>query len=268
MFKPALVFMDLDGTLLDPAGRISPRTRAAVAALLARGVQVILASGRPPRMARWYYAELNLAGPAICYNGALVTEGPDFGTLWERRMPPPVAAAAVAALRREGAKNILVETDDLLAADLDDHWLAVAGREDWGLAGDLTLERALASGAHKLAAVTPPPGGFDELSRKLRAALPGLVELVTSTPGADWLEVLPAGAGKAKAAAELCRRLGFTLSEAAAFGDAANDADLLAQAGLGVAMGNGDPRVKAAARRVAPPNSEDGLARTIEEMLA
>ena len=58
------------------------------------------------------------------------------------------------------------------------------------------------------------------------------------------------------------------LAQAVAFGDAENDVALLGRVGLGVAMANGDPRAKAAAKRIAPANDEDGLARMVEELLA
>jgi HAD superfamily hydrolase (TIGR01484 family) len=45
MYK--LIALDMDGTLLNPRGRISPRTQAAIAAARAKGVTVVLASGRP-----------------------------------------------------------------------------------------------------------------------------------------------------------------------------------------------------------------------------
>jgi len=52
------------------------------------------------------------------------------------------------------------------------------------------------------------------------------------------------------------------------FGDGENDAALLARVGLGIAMANGDPRAKAAAKRIAPSNDEDGVAQVVEVLLA
>ncbi|MGG5828515.1 HAD hydrolase family protein, partial [Aeromonas salmonicida] len=53
---------DMDGTLLNPQGQISPRTHAAIAAARAKGVTVVLASGRPLEGMSRYLVELGLTG--------------------------------------------------------------------------------------------------------------------------------------------------------------------------------------------------------------
>ena len=49
---PRLVASDLDGTLLDADGEVSVRTRRALDAVIASGVDVVLVTGRPPRWVR------------------------------------------------------------------------------------------------------------------------------------------------------------------------------------------------------------------------
>jgi Cof subfamily protein (haloacid dehalogenase superfamily) len=61
-------------------------------------------------------------------------------------------------------------------------------------------------------------------------------------------------------------RAGFRPEQAIAFGDGLNDKAMLQGAGLGIAMGNGHPELKAVADRVAPPLYEDGIARMLEEL--
>lgn len=262
-----LAFIDLDGTLLNSACEVSPRARAAVRDLAARGIYVVLASGRPPRMVRRYQRDLALGGPAICYNGAYISSAPDGGVLWENRLTPADAGAAVDVLRRGGVVNILCEANDRLAGELESELFSVAQRDGWGLRDDLDLDGALADGVHKLLAACEPEK-HAKLAGALLAALPGRIDLVTSAPGTPWLEILPAGSSKAAAAEMVCRVLGTRLTRALAFGDAENDAALLAQVALGIAMANGDPKAKAAAKRIAPANDEDGLALVVEELLA
>lgn len=262
-----LAFIDLDGTLLDPAGLVTLRARAALDALAARGVRVILASGRPPRMVRRFQADLGLDGPAICYNGAFVSAAAGGGALWEYRVPREIALAALGILRKAGVAGILCEAADVLTGEVQDELLAQAQREDWGLKPGARLEDALRDGTHKLIAVCAP-GTQASVAARLRSAFGGRIGLTTSAPGSTWLEILPAGASKAAAAGMICRLLHLDLASAVAFGDAENDAALLSCVGLGVAMANGAPEAIAAARRLAPPNHEDGLARAIEELLA
>ena len=78
MYK--LIALDMDGTLLNPHGQITPRTHAAIAAARAQGVTVVLTSGRPLEGMTPYLAELGLTGQddyVICYNGALVQQVAD-----------------------------------------------------------------------------------------------------------------------------------------------------------------------------------------------
>ena len=75
------------------------------------------------------------------------------------------------------------------------------------------------------------------------------------------------GVNKGTAAAQLCRRLGVTPDRAAAFGDADNDVELLQLVGRPVAMQNATAQIKAVADEVAPPNTKDGVAQTLERWL-
>jgi hydroxymethylpyrimidine pyrophosphatase-like HAD family hydrolase len=52
-----------------------------------------------------------------------------------------------------------------------------------------------------------------------------------------------------------------------AFGDDINDVEMLQAAGLGVAVANAFPGALAVARRIAPANTEDGVAQVMEELM-
>ena len=69
---------------------------------------------------------------------------------------------------------------------------------------------------------------------------------------------------KGRALAVLAKYLGVRQMETAAIGDNENDMEMLAWAGLGMAMGNATPQVQAVADCVLPPISEDGAAYGIE----
>ena len=70
--KPKMVATDVDGTLIDEDEQVSPRTRAAVAALVADGVQFVLATGRPPRWIDPVVEGLGYAPLCVCGNGAVI----------------------------------------------------------------------------------------------------------------------------------------------------------------------------------------------------
>ena len=86
--KIELLAIDLDGTLLNSAKRISgPTAMALRRAADERGVRVVLASARPPRSVMPFHLELNLDTPMINYNGALVYDPSDQRVVMHRPLP-------------------------------------------------------------------------------------------------------------------------------------------------------------------------------------
>ena len=81
------------------------------------------------------------------------------------------------------------------------------------------------------------------------------------------IEMNLAAANKGEALLRLCRFLGVPPEATVAFGDGTNDLSLLRAAGLGVAVANAEPALLAAADRVTASNEDDGVARTIRELL-
>lgn len=73
------------------------------------------------------------------------------------------------------------------------------------------------------------------------------------------LNVLQEDVSKSRAILKTLEYFGFHQSEAVAFGDGENDIDMLELAGLGIAMGNGSEKLKAAADFVTKPSGEDGI---------
>jgi hydroxymethylpyrimidine pyrophosphatase-like HAD family hydrolase len=80
-------------------------------------------------------------------------------------------------------------------------------------------------------------------------------------------EFAPEGVTKWSAILRLASEWGIDENEICAVGDDVNDIAMIRAARLGVAMGNAQPAVKAAADRIAPTHDEDGLARVVEWLL-
>lgn len=79
-----LIAIDMDGTLLLPDHTISPAVKTAIAAARARGVNVVLTTGRPYAGVHSYLKELHMEQPGdycITYNGALVQKAGDGSTV-------------------------------------------------------------------------------------------------------------------------------------------------------------------------------------------
>lgn len=93
-------------------------------------------------------------------------------------------------------------------------------------------------------------------------------ELSATTSVSNNIEINSARAGKGKAILALAELLGIPPEDTVAFGDGTNDCEMLRMAGLGVAMANADPAVKALADEITDTNNAAGVARVIRRLLA
>lgn len=250
-----LLISDLDGTLLGPEGRITPRTAEALHRARQAGVPLLVATGRSWKTAAPLLADAGAAADFVLLNGAEVRTA--RGELLRAvSLPLAVARHAVAALRRYGL-GFEVNTD----------------------LGDFTTDTALCPTAQplprlaafwarqpqvrKIFAFSPSPDALTR-ARQMLQALPE----VTVTTSAFWnLEVTAREAQKGRAARWMAERYGIPPEEVLIFGDGCNDRSLFGAFPHTRAMGNGDAALRALAERVIESNVQDGVAREIEQML-
>lgn len=252
--------MDIDGTLLNSAHKLPPANREAVQSAAKNGVTICLMSARPPRAVFPIRDALGVDGPLVCCGGGLILSGKN--RMADSRL---TRACAQAVLQETQARGIHLS----VYRDLD--WL-IASEDEWSRAeAQITgvqptvapLETLFAdwgdAGAHKLLCMGEK-SQIDEMIPVLETKhLP--MTLVRSKD--EYLEVIPAGAGKDTAMRALCEALGLTPAEVIALGDHDIDAPLLRAAGLGIAVGNASPIARAAADEVTASCDEDGVAHAI-----
>ena len=97
--RPRLAAIDLDGTLLRSDHTVSERSRAAVAAARAAGIEVVAATARSPRTARELAADAEIGGLAICANGATVYDLETDSIVLHTPLPVETAHVLVRGLR-------------------------------------------------------------------------------------------------------------------------------------------------------------------------
>jgi Cof subfamily protein (haloacid dehalogenase superfamily) len=79
----------------------------------------------------------------------------------------------------------------------------------------------------------------------------------------DMLEIVPLGTSKGNGIRVLLEHLGVTANEVMAIGDGENDVEMLELAGMGIALGNGSEKAKAAANLIGLTNDQNGVADAI-----
>ena len=109
------------------------------------------------------------------------------------------------------------------------------------------------------------PKFFEKNFDGIKAALSDYDVLLV---GPDWLEIMPKHVSKASALWKICDKLGISMNEVMAFGDAQNDLKMLQQVGIGVAMGNAMDEAKYAATVVTDTNMNNGIGKAIDALLA
>ncbi|HET8559094.1 MAG TPA: HAD family hydrolase [Marmoricola sp.] len=266
---PRLVATDLDGTLLHDDLRVSRRTRAALDATREAGIEVVPVTARQPLGLAPIAAEAGFTGWALCANGALGIHLTSGEVLFEAHLEVEVQRAVAEALRRElpdlvfasvrqRGEVFVAEPGYAALATFSDH------KRDPMTMGAHPLEDVLAQPSLKLVA-RHPELGRDGVMRVI--ARLGLDGFEATHSGAPFVELLPRGVSKAWGLSRLCEHLDLDPGEVLAFGDAPNDAEMLAWAGRGVAMANASAESRAAADEVTGTNQEDGVAAVLEQLL-
>jgi len=89
-----MLVIDIDGTLLNPEGKITPRTLGAVRAAQQAGIVVTLATARRYCNTAKIATELGLDIPLIMYDGAMIIKHPDASVIYTHTMKADVAQQA------------------------------------------------------------------------------------------------------------------------------------------------------------------------------
>jgi Cof subfamily protein (haloacid dehalogenase superfamily) len=260
-----LLALDLDGTIVDGSLRISPRVRRALRAAMDSGVHVTLASGRPFGGTRLFANDLGIQEPLICQQGAMVRD-PGNGEVYLRRSLPRHLAHEFVDIVREHGWDLCLTLDDEQYVER----LTPALRVLMDLSPTPTEARVVADlktlpqdPLRLLVVVDATEAATVENLLQKRFA--GRLLIVRSF--VRFVEATDLSASKGQALAFLAQKLGVSQAETVAIGDNDNDADMVAWAGLGVAMGNASAAVKAAANHVTETIAEDGAALAIERFI-
>ncbi len=261
-------FFDIDGTIL-PFGLPAPESAVeAIRKLRKLGHRAFLSTGRSP-------AEVPASVYEIGFDGGVFSAGADVVVdgkrIYKAVMTKPERDSLLSYCRSRNFR-VLVQTENgtYVSAEALEFWkgkmLEYAGREvalSSIIISDTVPEEAEVT---KLLYVT------DSYSLDaVRADLGGRFSVVDNTVGlpSDMMgEIVMNGITKATGIDRVLEYLGEDISTAAAFGDGANDIEMVEHAAVGIAMGNASEELKRVASWVAPSVEHDGLKAGIEYVLS
>ncbi len=271
-----LIALDLDGTALDPTGRLGTGMSVAVAEARARGLSVVLCTGRRFRTALPSAQALGLEGAIVIHNGVLVKDLESAKTLHQDFLPPAVFGELLGSMREFGPPLVYVDgyhdSTDIVTervesahpfqreylADNTEYCRVV---EDLGAARpDEVIMMSAMGDADALEALR-------DRTRRVLGDRVHTHSLMNKNYRGQILEFLSPTSGKWPAVRRVAAAAGIGPEQIAAIGDDFNDLEMIRESGLGIAMANAVEPAREAADWVVPSNADGGGAFAIERVL-
>ena len=282
-----LIAVDLDGTLLDSSGKVSPRNIKAIADLRDAGFKVVPATGRSWRESRRVFEVIQAKGMAVTSGGSVLSDAATGKTIERLVIDPELVLRLTLALLERGLLAHLLRDHD---SSCHDYCLVGTGHvnpatEWWLKAHEVDVRRVdTIDDLKKL--------GFDHVLRvgavergdvlapvcaAMREQFHGQATMqswsaVTSNAAigseTHLLEMYCVNTDKWTMIQRLRDRHGLSNDQVFAIGDGLNDLIMVREAGVGIAMQNAHAELRPLAKHIAPHHHEDGFAHVVEQILS
>ena len=267
-FRPKLIALDCDGTLLDSKSRLTERTKRTLQEAIRQGIYVVIATGRMYPSALPLINEIGTTAPCVFYNGALVRSPLTGETYYQRGLGRGLTAELVDFYLGHGWYIQTYCDDKLYVYDDSDEcckmYEGIAGIKAVPLGADFSsFSREM--DASKVLGISRDHDVFMEMLSATKEKFAGRLYVASSWDA--FVEMVHPEVNKARGVEKAAEAVGVAREDVMTFGDGSNDKEMLAWAGCGVAMANGSELAKAAADVIAPANDEDGAAQVIERYL-
>lgn len=284
MYK--LVAIDIDGTLLNGKGELTEKTKKVLRQASQQGIYIVLTSGRLTDKVKSFSEEIGANQYLIAENGASIINLQTGKLEYSRYMLKEVVNRVLDVCQENNIYYMVYTNRELIVKNLK--YMAmffykqnynpnarintiIAGRDYIDAVEDhftklmicdedRAIYNSIIAKLNEIAEieVTPVP----HISMKTLEVDGKEREIVYS-----YADIAAKGANKWNAIENLIQKLGISSNEVMVIGDNINDICMIEKAGLGIAMANGSPHVRALAKEVAPSNEEDGVAYMVEKYI-
>lgn len=258
-WRPRLIALDVDGTLVDNTNELSAAVRKSVRALREAGIEIVISTGRAIPGVLDTTAKLGFTdGHAVASNGAIVFS-----------YDPVEVLHAVTFDASDAVRRVLEQVPDAIVA-VEEIGVGFRVNREFPageVSGQFVVEDVESLIAEPVTRVVIR--STDHTSEEFTAIVDdlGLTGTNYFIGYSAWLDLAPAGVSKASGLDFVCRRLGIDQSDVLAVGDGNNDLEMLEWAGRGVAMGHAPETLKAVADAITGTIDDDGLAQELEKYL-
>ncbi len=268
-----LIALDLDGTTINSDKIISEINREALQKAADKGVNVVIATGRPFCALPKDVFEMDSVRYVLTSNGASITDIRENKTFYENCLSPLATEKSVELLRQH---DYIIEcfVDGVAYIDGPFYRMVEETGESYRDVEYILNTRKPVDDIYQF--MLDNKGhleninvNFEDMSEKpaMKEKMLQIPEATITSSFPHNLEIGGATTSKAEALIQMGKLLGIDRSEMMAVGDSPNDMAMLMACGLPVAVGNAMDEVKAIAKFVAPTNDEDGVAVAVEKFV-
>ena len=264
-----LLSFDMDGTLLDDTKQITPATREALEAALAKGYAFTISTGRPLTSILRLVDSLDLRkyNPLIsAFNGGCIYDLNKEEIVYKEVLDSDVAAG-IKAMAKEAGLHFHTYTEREVISERDTeelHYYSNYVKMEYRVCEDVLAEE-------------PAPYKFITMHLTDRSVLEKMQEQILAKysdriqcifSNDMFLETIPKTSGKDVALRKMCEMLGIPFERSYAFADQDNDISMLSAAANSVALVNGSKGAKKAADYITfKDNNHDGLVPFLKALL-
>lgn len=259
------VFLDLDDTLLDNEKNVSIENKEAIKYVKEKGGLVCIASGRSIEATKKFREMANASNYIIYSNGAGIFDCDANEKLFSADIEKEICFS----LYDYSVKNdIGIRIDTLYGRFISD--------EKYAIALDIVFNPEEGENIIKENDILQI-SFLAEDEEKRKDAIAFVNENIPKTVKIEnvfktgcneefyAINIINTNVSKGNAINGLCKFLKIDIKDVIAIGDGLNDISMIKTAGLGVAMENGEPELKAVADEVTATNLENGVARILIE---
>lgn len=278
MIKAA--FFDIDGTLLSfTTHRVSAGTIRAFDRLHQAGIRTFLSTGRPdvliPQMPVSFEAKITMNGGLVFVGDHVGANGAHMGTngdhvgvngnqspdkvLFSNPIPDNELQAWLDLAKTKHLCTMIFTKDNMFLTQPNEIGLQLRNQLEFEMPPVVDIDRMRSETAYQIIAIMP--GEMDATVAELlpHCRLPRWHPYFTDIVAHDN--------SKARGMEVICQHYGIRQEETLAFGDGANDIEMLEWAGIGVAMGNAADEVKKHADHVTTDVDNEGIENAVKEIL-
>lgn len=267
MYK--LITIDIDGTLLNDRRELTEEVRSAIYAAKAKGVKIVLCSGRAIGGVQRYLEELHLNDEedyVITCNGALIQSSNTNKIVLSHTLGFEDLTFLYQLSMELNTSMHFFDYTKLYTLNENIHKYTVAEsyitqiplryRRLEEIPGDILLTKIL---------FVDDPGHLNNVVAAIPMSLQEKYAMVRTEP--YFYEFLHPEVSKGNAVKDLAKILGIQRQEIMSIGDNRNDLTMIEYAGCGVAMGNAVPELKQIANYQTLSNNDNGVAHAIRKFV-